>query len=274
MLVQYHAETSLVMPLPSFGVCPLSVIPVRSTPSDKSEMVTQLLFGEMFSIVERHQQWIQIVVAADGYMGWIDEKQFFPLSEADFHDIINSQDHAYTADLINRVEMMGRKIPVLWGSSLPMYEYGEGRLGNLDYRFYGNTQSNDNTAATSSDIIYHAQVFTNAPYLWGGRSLFGIDCSGFTQLVFKVSNIALKRDAYQQAEQGNLVEDFEDIRAGDLAFFARQDERISHVGIVLENGQIIHASGKVRTDLLDPSGILHSESGICTHRLVMVKRMF
>ena len=262
------------MPLPSFGICPLSVVPVRSTPSDKSEMVTQLLFGETFSIVERYQQWIQIILAADGYMGWIDEKQFSPISEDDFNDIINSKDQTYTADLINKVEIMGRKIPVLWGSSLPLFEYGEGKLGNLEYRFYGNVKSNDHTETTSSDIIYNARVFTDAPYLWGGRSLFGIDCSGFTQLVFKVANIPLERDAYQQAEQGDLVADFEEIRPADLAFFGRVNEKITHVGIVLENGRVIHASGKVRIDMLDEKGIVHSETGNITHHLRWVRRVW
>ena len=116
-----------------------------------------------------------------------------------------------------------------------------------------------------------AKEFLNAPYLWGGKSFFGVDCSGFTQLVYKVNNVKLPRDAYQQAEVGEALSFVEESQPGDLAFFENAEGRIIHVGIMLDDQKIIHASGKVRIDTLDSTGIFNQEMNKHTHKLRFVK---
>jgi cell wall-associated NlpC family hydrolase len=117
-----------------------------------------------------------------------------------------------------------------------------------------------------------ALEFLNVPYLWGGKSVFGIDCSGFVQLVFRLYDLNLPRDAYQQAEIGELI-DSKEARQGDLAYFTNEKGKIIHVGIVLDNETIIHASGRVRIDQLTKSGIYNSDYCKETHKLHFIKRV-
>ena len=252
-----------------FGICNLSVVPCRKEPSDKSEMVTQLLFGDHFEVLEEKKSWTLIRIAYDGYECWIDKKQFLPLNDVKG---ISDSTTAVTTDLVQLAEdENGNMISVLLGSSLPKFKDKSFSLGKQKYSFEG-----ENTFPFSKKkehiIEEIAKWYLNVPYLWGGRSPFGLDCSGFTQMVFKLSGIKLKRDAYQQAEEGKTLSFLEEAQAGDLAFFDNEDGKIVHVGILLGKEKIIHASGKVRIDKLDHQGIYNEEMKKYTHRLRVVKR--
>ena len=126
---------------------------------------------------------------------------------------------------------------------------------------------------TKSNLEYVYQEYLDTPYLWGGKSAFGIDCSGFVQQVYKMFGIKLLRDAYLQAEQGVPVQNLAQSKLGDLAFFKNENGRIVHVGMLLENHKIVHASGNVRIDIIDENGIINSETGKRTHQLSLIKRM-
>ncbi|MGE3825539.1 MAG: C40 family peptidase, partial [Bacteroidia bacterium] len=162
--------------------------------------------------------------------------------------------------------------PVIAGSTLPAYEHGKLYVGDEEFSFDGEITHplSDSIPALVSE---YATVFLNAPYLWGGRSVFGIDCSGFTQVVFKMAGIQLKRDAYQQAEQGITLSFVEEAQTGDLAFFDNEEGKIVHTGIVLSQGKIIHASGKVRIDKLDHQGIYNHDTKKYSHKLRLIKRV-
>jgi cell wall-associated NlpC family hydrolase len=116
-------------------------------------------------------------------------------------------------------------------------------------------------------------LFLNSAYLWGGRSIFGVDCSGFCQTVFRFIGIPLLRDAYQQASQGEAIGFLEETKLGDLAFFDNEEGRITHVGMLLDQDTIIHASGRVRMDTIDHLGIVNVDTGLHTHKLRIIKRM-
>lgn len=266
-----------------FGICNLSIVPCRKEPSDKSEMATQLLFGEYFEILEEKKSWALIRIAYDGYECWIDKKQFLPLKDLKgIHDF-NS---AITTDLVQLVSTKDntqQHIPVILGSSLPKYKHKEFSLGKNKYFFEGDVnfpfKKNKKIVSSGAGLIETAKWYLNAPYLWGGRSPFGIDCSGFTQMVFKLNGIKLKRDAWQQAEEGKPLSFLEETQTGDLAFFDNEEGKIVHVGIVLHsqiksssNFQIIHASGKVHIDNLDHHGIYNEEMKKYSHRLRVIKR--
>ncbi|MEJ7693897.1 C40 family peptidase [Daejeonella sp.] len=256
-----------------FGVCNLCLIPLRAEPSDRSEMSSQLLFGDHFTILESADKWLRILTAHDEYEGWIDRKQFEEIEHAAFvalHDLNTilglSITHSVTKTSSNE------KLSLIAGSNIPNTLDGFFYLRDTKYRLEGEavTPAKDKFRTGVPSV---ALFYLNAPYLWGGKSVFGIDCSGLTQMVFRQFGIKLKRDAYQQAEQGELVGFLQECIAGDLAFFDNEEGRIVHVGIMLDNERIIHASGRVRIDAIDNQGIYATELKRYTHKLRIIKRL-
>lgn len=256
----------------NFGVCCLSVIPVRADVSDKSEMVSQLLFGETFSILSLSKGWAKIVIDHDSYEGWIDEKQFILLSSEE-HSKILSYSKYYSTDLVQNINQKNAgSTPILPGSILYNATASEFLLGDRTYSFNGKLIKADILPSIEKMII-NAFLFLNSPYLWGGRTPFGIDCSGLVQIVARLSGISLPRDTRQQAEEGEMINLISEAKPGDLAFFDNADGRIIHVGILLDNAQIIHASGKVRIDTIDHQGIFKEETKKYSHQLRVIKRI-
>ncbi|MBL4587485.1 MAG: C40 family peptidase [Flavobacteriales bacterium] len=259
-----------------YGICNLSVIPCREEPSDKSQMVTQLLFGESFEILAKRKHWRQIRNGLDGYESWIDEKQFIEI-DANAFEALNKKMPVCASDLVQLVkhERSGIMLPVVAGSSLPNYHQGHIAFGNESYEFDGeiNHPPESETDETRKQLADLAMVFRNAPYLWGGRSPFGIDCSGLMQVLYKMVGVALKRDAYQQAEEGQTLSFVEEADIGDLAFFDNDEGKIIHVGMMVGENAIIHASGKVRIDKLDHQGIFNVDTGLYSHKLRLIRRV-
>lgn len=252
----------------SYGICTLSIVPCRKEASDPSEMVTQLLFGETFEILEKQEKWSRIRNVHDAYESWVDNKQITHLSDED-HSRIASSTCFKNADLMGSLMVDGQSLLLPAGSSLPGLTNGQLRIVNSNYVFEG--QVIDTCLSRKMTIPDLAMKFLNTPYLWGGRSPAGMDCSGFTQVVFSLAGMQLPRDAWQQAELGESIT-LEAAQPCDLAFFQNAEGRITHVGIVLEDRKIIHASGKVRIDTLGEGGI-ENELGSITHNLSHISRL-
>ncbi|MDP4290932.1 MAG: C40 family peptidase [Bacteroidota bacterium] len=256
----------------NFGVCCLSVVPVRADASDKSEMVSQLLFGETFSIQSSSKGWAKIVIDHDHYEGWIDEKQYTPLSNQEYGQLLTWPRY-FSTDLIHNIDQKGyHSFPILRGSILYNSTGSEFSLGENTFVFDGHTVD-AGIKPTADNFIMNAIPFLNSPYTWGGRNPFGIDCSGFVQIVARLSGITLPRDTWQQAEEGELINLIPEAHSGDLAFFDNEEGRIIHVGILLDNAQIIHASGKVRIDTVDHQGIFRKDIKKYSHQLRVIKRI-
>ncbi|MCX6199894.1 MAG: C40 family peptidase [Bacteroidetes bacterium] len=253
-----------------YGIGHLSIIPVRSEPSHKSELISQLLFGETFSVINEQKNWLQIECSYDGYQGWIDGNQFHELIEKDFRSI-SENNCGISMELSGTAASGSDSVPIVAGSSLPFFDGINFKIGKEKFIYNGQSITAD--GKTNALLERVAMRYLNAPYLWGGRSPFGIDCSGFTQLVFKFMNVQLKRDAYQQAEQGAIVNFIEETLPGDLAFFNNEEGKIIHVGIILKDNKIIHASGKVRIDKLDHFGIHNACLKKYSHQLKIIKRL-
>lgn len=257
------------MSLPQFGICHLSVIPLRAEPSEKSEMISQLLFGEAFEIIESQEKWTKVKCLWDGYEAWLDNKQvIFGITE---NEALSTLRSSVMLDKISEVETdyYSNYISIASSQSIDIIQK---YIPNVKYRFSGRAVDMGSKAIQPIEIL--VKKWINTPYLWGGRSIFGIDCSGFTQSVFKLYGVKLKRDAYLQAEQGSLVNFIEEVQAGDLAFFDNDEERIVHVGIILDKQHIIHASGHVRIDRLDHQGIFNVDTKKYSHKLRIIKRLF
>lgn len=256
-----------------YGICLLSVVPCRKEASNTSEMVTQLLFGEHYSVIEQTEEWVNIITAYDKYECWINKKQHTRIAEATFK-LLDLQTPIVTTELMQLITNKNTELtfPIPIGSTLPAFLNGESKVENTVFSFEGGSV-NSSYKKEAADIINTSKLFLNAPYLWGGRSVFGIDCSGFTQLVYKLNGYKLPRDAYQQAELGFPLSFVEEAEAGDLAFFDNEEGRIIHVGILLDNQHIIHASGNVRIDKFDHYGIFHVENKKYSHMLRVIKRI-
>lgn len=259
--------------MPKYGICNLSVVPCREEPSDKSQMVTQLLFGESFEILSTRKQWRQIRNGLDGYESWIDEKQFIDIDQHAY-EALNRKLPICASDIVQLVKDMrnGYMIPVVAGSSLPNYHQGHIAFGDESYEFDGEISHPDLEEARRQ-LVEFAMVYRNAPYLWGGRSPFGIDCSGLMQVLYKMVGVPLKRDAYQQADEGHTLSFVEEAELGDLAFFDNEEGHIIHVGMLVGPNSIIHASGKVRIDKLDHQGIFNVDTGKYSHKLRLIRKV-
>ncbi|WP_395044527.1 NlpC/P60 family protein [Flavobacterium sp.] len=251
-----------------FAICNLSVIPIRIEPSDRSEIVSQVLFGEHFEILELNKQWAKIKLHFDDYEGWIDSKQYQIISKEDY-ELLSKEAIILNSDLVEYISAPNNVlIPITLGVSLSFLNHSE--INTQNYEFEGLKISG---IKPKSNLMNIANMYLNAPYLWGGKTPFGIDCSGFTQMVYKLNGYKLLRDASQQSSQGEVLSFIEESEPGDLAFFDNEDGKIIHVGIILENNYIIHASGKVRIDRLDHLGIYNAEVNRHTHRLRVIKKI-
>ncbi|RKT00881.1 C40 family peptidase [Chryseobacterium defluvii] len=234
------------------GICIVTVAPVRAENSDKAEIVTEILFGESADILEVNKNWTRIKMHYDGYEGWMDTKQIKPVTD---EELANRKVTLITEDF-SSVIMNDGKTLLSMGSE-------------VEFPAVASRRSHD----VRESIALTAKEFINVPYLWGGKSFFAVDCSGFTQLVYKIHNIKLPRDTYQQAEVGVPLSFVEESQPGDLAFFENAEGKIIHVGIMLDNHRIIHASGKVRIDTLDSTGIFNKELNKHTHKLRVIKNV-
>lgn len=245
----------------------VAVCPVRSEPSHKSEQISQLLFGEMCGLLESSKDFVRVRILYDNYEGWCQATQ---LEETDFEMV--SKNSSLAGAWVNQVSINDEIVNIPFGSSLAFLD--EGKSIEKYKMTYNGVLINPPKNAISTNLIKkYAFTFLHTPYLWGGRSVFGIDCSGFTQLVFKCVNIPLLRDAYQQATQGETIGFLEEAQCGDLAFFDNEAGKITHAGILLGSDTIIHASGKVRIDTIDSRGIRNTDTRKQTHNIRIIKRV-
>ncbi len=251
-----------------FGICNLAIIPLRIDPSDRSEIVSQILFGEHFEILETQKQWSKIRLNYDDYEGWIDSKQYQLISAANYQQLSNEV-IVLNSDLIEYITAPNNLLmPIPLGASLTFLSNNE--INKSNYEFEGLKISGQKT---KSNLINTAFMYLNSPYLWGGKTPFGIDCSGFTQMVYKLNGYKLLRDASQQSKQGEALSFIEESEPGDLAFFDNDEGNIIHVGIIMDDNYIIHASGKIRIDRLDHLGIYNPEIDKHTHKLRVIKKI-
>ncbi len=248
----------------SIVVCIVSAASIRKEPSNTSEMTSQILLGEFAIVLETEKYFTKIECVFDGYKGWCANNQL-----ATTNEIISTS--SYVADTVETITINNQPCLVSFGT--PVFE-GSVEFGNYTVDYEGiNSISTTNASIEEHSIVAIATTFIQAPYLWGGKSIFGIDCSGFVQQVFKLLHINLPRDAHEQAKRGDVVDFLQSAVCGDVAFFNNEQGQIIHVGILLDSTTIIHAAGCIRIDTIDNEGIVHLETGKRTHTLRIIKRL-
>lgn len=284
----------------SYGVCILSVVPLRAEASERSEMVSQLLFGDSYEVLEVEGNWLKIKTSDCGYEGFLNQKYHHELTDTQYQEL-QHQPQFLVSDFMTLLceEKSQTLFPVFIGTSFPQpNEEGHFNLGNAVFTLPSVSSISDTNSQFTirnsqfkncqlstvncnltpdpcplTPMLSFALRFLRAPYLWGGRTPAGIDCSGFTQLIYKSVGVLIPRDASQQVELGSALDFASEAQIGDLAFFQNEEGRIVHVGMVCAPGKIIHASGQVRIDKLDDTGIFNADKGQYSHHLRIIKRI-
>ena len=244
--------------------------PVRRKPLHRKEMVNQLLFGETVRVLKsKGPLWVKIRSLHDNYEGWMTNTLLAEVDEA----TANTMSVYAVTDMLNTITTGEKRMNIPVGSSLPFFENGKGRLGEAEYEFTGHYCRRDQQQPSEELLKQLALPWLNAPYLWGGRTPLGVDCSGFVQVIYKLMGIDLCRDTWQQAQEGKTIKKYRDTQPGDLAFFNRE-KNIIHTGILLGNDQIIHASGRVKIDTITKKGLIDAATGKKVLSLQLVKRVW
>ena len=257
-----------------FGFCTIALIPQRIKASETSEMINQVLFGEVFTEIEKRGNFSKVILAHDGYEGWIDNKEIAFISELEYNEIISQKAYVLGEREKNLIISDKSEINVSTGASFYELNPDSNSFSHANNHYQITSPlKHSNTINIREEIVSTIMLFMNSPYLWGGRTPWGVDCSGLVQTVFRIYGINLPRDASMQINSGRNVEFVTEARVGDIAFFEDKKGKIIHVGIVSGANQIIHASGKVRTDRLDHQGIFNQNSKAYTHSLRIIKNV-
>ena len=248
-------------------ICENVYVPLRSGPSHKSEMLSQILFGEKYHVLDHAGHWIRIETLFDSYTGWIDNNHLQQTHETDDSRglVLNRSLLCYKKDRTRLVLEAGCEVYD------PDFESKSFSVGSD--RYTTGEEFNFNYVSRSDSLADIGMKFINSPYIWGGRIPSGIDCSGFTQLVYKLYGKPIPRNSWMQAEIGEDVSFLEETKPGDLVFFDNETGRISHVGMIISRGLVIHASGRVRIDPIDHQGIFKQEIGAYSHHLRTIRRI-
>ncbi len=251
-----------------YAIITAPAAPVRRKPRHTSEMTNQLLFGETVKILRMKNKWAKIRSLHDNYEGWLTMNMLVSIDD----NTAKASSDFVTSDLLGNLKLNGANLWVPAGATLPAFAEGKGMIGELSYQVNGN-YLNRVEQVPGSRLTQLVASWLNTPYMWGGRTPLGADCSGFVQVVYKMMGIDLPRDTWQQAQEGRPVKKLKEANAGDLIFFDDKEE-IVHVGILLSQDQIVHCYGKVRIDSIDKKGIVNLETGKHTHRSEAIRRLW
>lgn len=255
------------------GICPLSTVAIRNSASHKSEMISQLLFGELVEILERKgRQWVKVRCAHDNLVGWVATNQIEAITPNEFERY--QEEFAFVLDVFQALSTADSFLPLTLGARLPNFDGLRFFVGEKTFNYSGQAVFPQDIVQGPEIIQKIAKRFLNVPFLWGGRSTLGVDGPGLVQVVFGIAGYPLPREAFEQVERGDNVDFAEQSQPADVAFFENQKGRITHAGIMLPEGKIIHSYGKVRIDKLDHYGIFNREKGGYTHKLRIIKRLW
>jgi len=252
----------------AFVVCIVPVSPMRKEAAHRSEMVSQLLFGEAAEVLEESKGFTRLRCLYDDYEGWCQSGQLIAMEASQ----LVTANSLLTTGWVSPIDFNGYPMQLSMGTPLDLLHNGKALFGKYAVSWQGKTGDPSSTVFEETAIRSLAIQYLNTPYLWGGRTVFGIDCSGFVQQVFRFFNKKLPRDAYLQAALGEVVGFLQEVKCGDLAFFDNEEGKITHVGLLLSMDTIIHSSVKVRIDKIDSMGIVNSDTGERTHKLRIIKR--
>ncbi len=256
----------------NFAICPLSVVPVRNSSNDRSEQLSQLLFGDTVELIDRKgKQWVKVRCSWDNLVGWVHANQVQAITPDEFESF--QENFAYNLELLSPLMSEKFSIPIPFGARLPHFDGMRFQLADKTFRYSGQAVFPNDIKSNAEMVLKMARRLLFAPYQAGGRSPLGIDAAGFVQIAFQIVGIGLYREASMQLEQGEAIDFVEQAQAGDLAFFENSKGKINHVGILLNKKEIIHVHGRVKVDAIDHYGIYDQETKKYSHTLRVLRRV-
>jgi gamma-D-glutamyl-L-lysine dipeptidyl-peptidase len=260
-----------------FGINVNSVLPMRSEPREQSEMCSQLLFGETFEITDETENWYFVYATGDNYSGWVDKKMTLLISDSEMAELLKDERAIVNKPIASCfIRTQNENIILSGGSVLHNYnaEKESFSINNTTYHIAKElVNMGYNRPITGDELLTAAFMYLNTPYLWGGKNALGMDCSGFVQVVFRICGKLLPRDCSEQVEIGRHISFLQEAQSGDIAFFENKEGAITHVGILINNTHVVHASGRVKIEAIDNEGIISETTGNYTHRLRVIKRV-
>ncbi len=264
----------------SYALVTTSVVPVRSEPDYAAEQETQLLFAETCQITEEGDGWCKIVNDYDGQKGWVENQHLMRLTEEEYEGYVAANANAAFVAVprtLAKCKETGETIPLSIGTRLPFYRNGRFSAGGKHYTIQARDVAKKPFAISEKNIRRLTKPLMNTPYLWGGKCCMGYDCSGFSNVVMSLFGIRLLRNAREQATQGKEISSIDEAQAGDLVFFNHvstypEDTTVTHVGIMLADGLLLHCAGKVHIDRITPEGLISISSGKKTHDIAKIRR--
>ena len=258
------------------GISLHSVVPVRAEARESAEQNTQMLFGELCTVLEEIPGWSRIKLEIDGQEGWVDAKMICPMKSEEYTSYKTSL--STSARVVFPIayavsENNSQTLPLTAGTQLANYKDGHFEVLGVRFCIDPTMTISQPLTLNEENLLRTVRFFLNTPYLWGGKNALGMDCSGFTQVIMSLFGKQLLRNASEQVSQGEEIAQLSQAQAGDLAFFDHKDGKISHVGIIIDSQRIIHCSGRVKVEKLDEIGIFNAEMGNYSHNLVQIRRI-
>lgn len=271
------------------GIVLYSVLPLRAEAREGAEQLTQLLFGETCEILRTEGRWTEIINDADGQQGWVDAKMMVAMNDEEAATYTKQLAETTAFVRMPMAFAVSRNnqttIPLTAGTRLCNYHVSKenAQIGvfealGVEFHIDPTMVMTQYMPLNRDSLMLLGRFLLNAPYLWGGKNALGMDCSGLTQILLSMMGVRVKRNASEQAQQGEPVASLAESKACDLAFFDHGDGKVTHVGILLGNGTIMHCSGRVKVEKITEEGILSSENnalynvGEVSHLLHSIRR--
>ncbi len=230
---------------PAFMYARSGIVPVRSEARDASEMQTQLLLGETAKVNEVRERWVHITADHDGYRGWVNRNQMSELSPDEYEQWKDHPKRRHSPFASFRIH---NETESLWVPTVApvVIEDNRVRIPETTFSFADRPR-----LLRHDSIIETAHEFLGTPYLWGGRTDTGIDCSGFIQTVYGIHGSGLPRDSGLQFKSvESYTKDIHQAKPGDIVYFNTGGGPITHVGFYIGDGVLLHASGNVKHNRL------------------------
>ncbi|NNE27742.1 MAG: C40 family peptidase [Saprospiraceae bacterium] len=256
------------------GICKIALASLRKLPDHKAQLISQVLYGEKVHVIsQRNKHWWRVVCDWDQTVGWVDPKQF-EFNHFKFPQLLETESQSFALEHFHGITTEQKTVPIMLGSNLYSCDGLNVKMPTGKFQYTGQHVDLEQSKHSRKLLLNISRRFLHAPYFEGGRSITGTDASGFIQIVFKMIGINIPRYPEEISVLGDDIGFYNEAVPGDIAFFGKGNKDISHIGVIIEDGLILHAYGRVKADRLDQQGIYDLDEKRYTFKLRSIRRHF